>query len=530
MLYRTDNNKTQSVKFEAVADYLEVDLPELLARKVVDTTINEVILRVNEDNSKDKNANVLWSQFVKELREYNDIEKIHKTDTKYKSQYGKSIVGFDMYQKHPIIWFADGGTGESLRINGQKQYMVNCTRTYSTLQNGIPILKNELVITDKNTAYLFKGGFGVSIKNQNKINEINKNEELAKSIKEGWVPFKWCNIRIPQYIQEQFRIGTFNHDYGVLPAMEMLNKDFVDSDSGVYIQKGEVVDIVFADWFPARDIIVLFNGFLQFFAGEMCLDHTRVIGMFSQQDINALTGNNKNNKQTPEQILKQAISRIQPELSPEQELVMKKLILRSVGGEGTKVEKMQTTLRALEFTQTLDQLIVLFFKMSGYSWDTDAGKVYENVSQTMNSSKGVYESTKEKIVLFERQWKEFYSKIAFVWFKQQGKPFTNLDEARQEFEKNIEFRIVSNVLQQENNDYQKVVELSQSNLISKYKAIKDLNPDMSNEEIQEEIDRIEEESEKDSWDNFDNRDYLGFEENENPARDNMGRKNVKGDN
>lgn len=503
-------------KIEKTASDLEIDLPELLARKVVDTTINEVIFRIKDN--EDEQKSILWKNFVDELKEYNELERIHKTDTKFKSKYGKSIVGFDLWEGHPIIWFGDlNEENNAIRINGMKQFAILTTRTYATINSGTPILRNKLIITNKNISYMFLGGFGVSPKQANKI---NKDKQLLKDKKEGWIPFQWCNLQIPEYIKEQFRVGTFNHDYGVLPAMEMLNKDIIDIDSYTFDPKFPNRDIFYSDWYPASDIIDLFNGFLQFFAGELVLDHTRIIGTFSQQDINNLIGKNKSN-QTKD--IKEAFSRIK-ETDSETSALKQKLILKSLGGEGSQLEKMQTTLKGLEYTQTLDQIITLFFKISGYSWDTDSSKVYENVSQTMNSSRGVYESTKEKITLFERQWKDFYSKIAFAWFKQQGQPFANLDEARQEFEKMIDFKIVSNVLQQENNNYQRVVELKMNNLISTHKAIKDLNPDLSKKEVEEEVDRIEEEGNKfkQQFDNFGNMDFMGYEENENPARDNNG--------
>lgn len=525
-------------KFEQRAATLEIDIPELLSRKVVDTTINEIVLRVKTKN-ENENKIILWQDFINDLKEYNDIEKLHKTDTKYKSKNGKSIVGFDLWKGHPIIWFADNDNNcDAIRINGMKQYAISCTRTYSTLKHNTPVLRNKLVITDQSIAYLFVGGFGVS-ENSRKVKSINNGELEPKKIKESWVPLNWTMISVPDYITEQFRVGTYEHHYGVLPAMEMLNKDWVNSgreNNRLFIGEDYSQDICFSDWYPARDIIELLNGYIQYFASETILDHTRIIGTFSQQDINSLTQNDSNENDK----MKDFINAIQSRTKKvedvinnnETNIIMKRLILKSIGGESSQLDKMQSTLKGLEHTQTIDQLITLAFKISGYSWDTDAGKVYENVSQTMNSSKGVYESTKEKIVLYERQWKEFYSKCAFAWFKDKGTPFSSIQECIEEFEKYVEFNIVSNVLQQENNDYQKVVELSNSGLISKYKAIKDLNPDMSEEDLLKEVERIEEQDNKqqEKWDNFSNRDYLGYEENENPAWDNMGQKNVNGDN
>ena len=84
----TKNNKY--ISFEDQAETLSIDLPELLSRKVVDTTINEIVFITKKETDEEKSY--LWEHFIEELKEYNDLEKIHKTDTKYKSKYGKSIV------------------------------------------------------------------------------------------------------------------------------------------------------------------------------------------------------------------------------------------------------------------------------------------------------------------------------------------------------------------------------------------------------------------------------------------------------
>lgn len=514
-------------RFEESVQHLKVDIPELLSRRVVDTTINKIVFRIKEDFENDK-ENIMWREFVSDLYEYNDLERIHKSDTKFKSKYGKSIVGFDIWKKKPIIWFGDANVGnnQAIRINGMKQYANITMRTYSTINGGTPILRNQIVATNKTISYLFQGGFGVEIKDAKQIEEINKDKNKLEEQKKFWIPINWANLSVPQYIVDNFRVGTFRHNYGVLPVVEMLNKDFLDNDIYAFELDGNgSSDIMYSDWYPASDLIDLYNGFLQFFGGELVLDHTRIIGMFSQQDINNLT--QKHNEKFSSRF-KSLIGRLsfnqEEELSNESELVKKKLILRSLGGEGSSIEKMQTTLRGLEHVDTLDKLNAYIFKVSGYSWDSESIKTYENVSQTMNSTKGVYETTKEKISLFERQWTDFYSKIAFAWFKKNGKPFSSLEQCKKEFKEKVEFQIVSNVLQQENNDYQKVVELSSSGLISKEKAIKDLNPELSNFEVQEELSRIEEQDKKENEFNNFNRDFLGFEENENKAYDNNGDK------
>ena len=55
----------------------------------------------------------------------------------------------------------------------------------------------------------------------------------------------------------------------------MLNKDILDYGNDNYL----------SDWYPAEDYIPLVAQYIKYIAWELNLDHTRVIGMFSQQDI-----------------------------------------------------------------------------------------------------------------------------------------------------------------------------------------------------------------------------------------------------
>lgn len=509
-----DKKAEIGVDFEDKAPSLSMSLQELLSRKVVDTTINKIIFRPK------KNCGERWTSFIKNIIDNNDLERLHKTDTKMKSMYGKTYIGFDIWNGNIHIWIADNvANNQALRLNGLDQYAVMVQRTYSTINGGQPILRNQLVITQKNIGYLFLGGFGLN-NNKIEIDKVNNNELEKEKVLKSWIPLSWAQIMTPAYIIDNFKVGVHDHDYGVLPCVEMLNKDYVDNDSGGVEISNPGSDNFFSDWFVAKDLFDLYNGFLRYFGGELCLDHTRIIGTFSQQDMNELS--NDQRKRGPIRSLVDYLAN-KDENSKTANWLKKKLILSSRGGEGSQLEKMQSTLRGIEHVQTLEDLTSYAFKVCGYSWEGQTGQVYENVSQTMNSSKGVYETTKEKITLFERQWIDFYSRCAFAFFKRAGVPFANLNECKEDFVKHVDFQIVSNVLQQENNDWRKVIELKQNDLISTEKAIRDINPELTQEEVQHELELIEESKEDNKQDYWDrNMDFNGSEENENNAIDNNG--------
>lgn len=513
------------MKFENNIDNLNIDLAELLSRRVVDTTINDVILETKSKENNEETAN--WNVFLDAIKENNEIKKIHKTDTKLKSKYGRSIVGFDIFEDKPLIWFADvSNSATSLRINGQREYAIQCSRTYSTFK-GVSILTNNLTITDKSIYYLFAGSMGGGsnkefIKETNDLNGKKNKIIDVKKFDKYWIPTGYTSVLVPEYILDNFKVGKFEHDYGVLPAMEMLNKDYTDDDNIVDRDFQSIDDVTLSDWWVARDFIDVFNAMLRFVAGEMVLDHTRIIGSFSQQELMDLFNQDKTERKN---LLSNVINNsriisnyINGTNEPESFLA-KRLIIRTIGGESAILEKMQTTFKAGEYTQALEDNISLFFKLCGYNWGSDSDTVYENVSQTMSKSKAVYETTKEKVSLFERQWMEFYCKLAFAYFKiVLNRPFSSLSECMKSFNENVDFKIVSNILIKENSDWQKIIEMKQNNLISLKQAVASLNVDWTPEQIEEEVNLIKQDEEE-----ANDNDYEGYNFIESEEQENMGR-------
>lgn len=151
----------------------------------------------------------------------------------------------------------------------------------------------------------------------------------------------------------------------------------------------------------------------------------------------------------------------------------------------------------------MQSIISLIYRICGYSWNVnESGGQYENVSQTQNTLRSVFETTKEKNELFTRQWKQFLMKIFYVIFKQKK----TLMEIAKEFEENVDFQIVSNLLMNEQNDWRKNMELQRAQLVSKERAIKLIWPNLTDEEINEEVSKIDNQQEEVIWENkeFDN--------------------------
>lgn len=481
-----------------IIDKIQVDFIEQLTRSIVDTTVSKVVFKAKEGAPKE------WKKIV-DIINKNDIERLLKSDVKQKSKYGKSYVGFDMFNNEPIIWVAPyNKRNQALRLNGMEQYVVRVVRDYSSVELNTPILKNEVTYTSNDKTYMFLGGFGVGT-----LTTPNKKEAKAlyEKTKGGETfPYDYVRIKTPEYIKQQHKQGTFKHNLGIIPAMEMLNKDVNDYGK----------DMVLADWWPAREYIPIIDSYLKFICWEMELDHTRVVGMFSQQDLNAMkssaksvAGSSDMTKTLQEQIESYSLKQIQEAsqtLSGESSAIKKKLIVRTLGSEGNNVSTMNSKFDGNKQFLGIQTLINLIYKICGYSWDNtgEGSATYENVSQTKSHQRGVYETTKEKIEFFNRQWKEFLSKIIYVLLNKQ----MELDEVKKNFDNFIDFEIISNILIQDTNDYRRIIELKQNDLLTTKRAIQLIWPDLSNEEIQEEINKIEQEElqrleqENNAWNEF----------------------------
>lgn len=475
-------------------EQIQIDFQEQLVRSVIDTTISKVIFQPKKQDISNE-----WKEAIDLILKNNNLERLLKFDVRQKSLHGKSYVGFDVFENEPIIWVSEyNARNQALRLNGQTQYAVRVVRDYSTIANSTPILRNEVTYTVNDKTYLFLGGFGINVNNQANPNYKEAEKQYNKSLDKlsnSSFPWDYVSITTPKYIVEQHKFGVHKHNLGVIPVEEMLNKDILDYGNDNYL----------SDWYPARDYIPLIAQYIKYIAWELNLDHTRVIGMFSQQDIQNIKNQASGiaNSTNPIDKLKSIIEGYSQrqiynafDNVGEDNAIKKKLIIRSVGSEGAGIQVMNSHFDGEKHSNGLQSIISLVYKICGYSWSAnDATGTYENVSQTQNNLRSVFETTKEKNELFTRQWKHFLLKIFYVIFKKQK----TMLELEKEFEENVDFQIVSNLLMNEQNDWRKNMELYRAELASKERAIKLIWPNLTDDEVQQEIEAINQQKEEVLW-------------------------------
>ena len=425
------------------------------------------------------------------------MERLVKTDVRYKSLYGKSYVGFDMYvdeygKSWPILWIApNDARNQALRLNGMKPFAVRVRREYAAVSGGQAILMNEVVYTKNDASYLFLGGFGSGpVQHINYASAQISDYKYLQVHNNATFPFDWVSLQTPTYIVQQNKQGTHPHNYGVIPVQEFLNKDVAD-----YID-----DSYLSDWYPAEQYIPLVSHYLKYIAWEMNLDHTRVMGMFSNQDMRQMNADafNFSKSLNPNKRLEEAKQRYfytemqqMGAMTGEDEAVRKRLLIRAIGSEGSKLEKMNSTFDGEKHVKGLQSLISLIYKICGYSWAVEeTSAVYENIQQTQRTLRSVYETTKEKVELFTRQWKGFLIDLAYAYFRINTNLYKTMQEVKEEFKKYIDFVIISNIIINQNNDWRKNMELHNNKLISTRRALELIWPEMTKQEIDLELQQI----------------------------------------
>ena len=295
-------------------------------------------------------------------------------------------------------------------------------------------------------------------------------------------------IKAPDYILAHNKTGLYTHDYGVLPVYQFLNKDDLDYAEG---------EFALADWYPARPMLEQLNDFwFKYVADEMQLDTTRIIGTVSYQELLGkqseaeeleLFIKNKNAYYDSDYYKSKTGS-----FSAEEKL-MKKLIINTPG-DANKIEKMQSTFNGDGHITTFQKVLSNAFEICGYGWKSgdDVGG-YENTAAVLRVNKTAYDTTKDKKILREKDWYIFLQRIATAYFKKiKGMSLEQAQKEAKDIEKYVLFEIISGMLSDYLNGDERVISLYQAGLMSKDRAVQATNPDLTDDQLKQEIGKLDE--------------------------------------
>lgn len=412
------------------------------------------------------NAPQHWQDFIDAINKGEpDLLRKLKSAEKIASMYGCYYAQFELWRDEIKINFA---IPNSLRNN------------YLRLAQGDAF--NAVV---EMLWYKAKGSKLVTIES---YTDYDVNRVVMQTGTTGLINNDIFCIKAPDYILAHNKTGLYTHDYGVLPVYQFLNKDDLDYAEG---------EFMLSDWYPARDMLQQLNDFwFKYVADEMQLDTTRIIGEVSYQELLG----HQNEAEELELFVKNKNAYMDSDYYKSktgsysaEEKLMKKLIIRTPG-DTNRVEKMQSTFNGDGHITTFQKVLSNAFELCGYSWKSgDEAGSYENTAAVLRVNKTDYDTTKMKKILREKNWYDFLGRIATAYFKKvKGISLEQAQKEVKDIKKYILFEIISGMLSDYLNGDERVINLYQAGLMSKDRAVQATNPDLTEEQLKQEIGKLNE--------------------------------------
>lgn len=422
---------------------INVDIKEAIARTAQEATANDFYFELKQENKE-------WEEFIDNIKQNNELLKLIKSDVRLKSLYGKNYLAFEFYDNKILIFNADidNTRNKTIRINQQKEVVGSIYRKVAVLND-----MEYLSIIERHTEHTIKREYPTSVG----VNQFLLDEYMLNS---------------PKYFKDLYTEKTKEHNYGVLCIKEMLNRSLIDFES----QTNDKL----TDWYSARDLIKEFNELMEFSRKERNLNHTRIVG--SIIDTQRQQNNSKNI------------------FAFNEDIINSDLILSTLGAEKNSFEIMQSTYDMQQHIQAANELLDLIFKLSGYVWNQGDKTNYQNTETSSNLNRATFETTKMKVELYTNDWIEFLKRIAIAYFKVRkygDRRLSSIEQAEHnkkisfEFDNLINFKIISNLIKDYNDNTQRVIELYGSDLMPLEVAINKLYTEYTAEEQTEIIAKLE---------------------------------------
>lgn len=451
-----------SVDFDPVQDALQelinsekkrdctptLHIRDYVAQLAVNSLISDIVFEPKDG------ADVIIQEFVDNITDINganDLIKVIRGMEWQLSRFGAAYAFFDVYDGKIIIGVAEPNVNNGcLRINQQNEWAVKFMRVIFRSNSGSYLKALECRQANSTQKIIYNSA--VSDKTMFGVFNINVPEYIQNETKQILEPTGDDEKKQPYIIQ---------HNYGVMSAKEFLNNDRLPWGYST---------ITFADTYRAMYLERLINLYLNFMRNEPELNFTTRIGQFANQDINNLCarrgmGSGWNNDYYFDPI--------------------KSRMFTTTNGDGN-VTIQQSTFPGKIYSDYLQHLISLYIRLSGYSFDESEVETYQNEASVNNVNKNVYETTKMKKRLREHDWYDFFGRMLYVFAtKIKGIDEKRAKELQKDIKNQLNFKLVSNLLNDYLNGDARVIELMNNGLIDREHAVRMVNEDLEEEEIQE---------------------------------------------
>lgn len=442
-----------------------------------DRITGEEVVDVQEMLARQK-QNTLWSNFTlttdnEQLQElfdavekYNNLTLLFKGMERYLSKDGKVSLVWDIFtpeefgtnERVPILYMGkQSRQNQTMRFAQQKEFAGIVEIEATANQQGIKQVVRQLRTNDQTQQIVL-------------INAVSDN-----------IPIDIFLMKTPKFLKLFQQSGIRNHNYGVLSVKEILNKSIVDFNGDQ--------DAFLVDDYPVSHLRNMINGMLVFYKKEQVKNSTKWVGkfgsyqdMFKPQSPEAKVLNLINGQHNKD-ILKQLANR----QSYEKTILEDDYILPTTGSQ-MQVDKIQSTFDGEQISRAITSLLEIYFNGAGmdFSMQSMSGaSQYTNNAGIQTQNRRTTETIKECIVLREKQYGDCLKDLIDAWFGKVGK--------HKEFDGQWQFKILSNIVNEEQYSTEKIVLMQENGLISKKVAIQKANKDMSKWELDKMISDIEKE-------------------------------------
>lgn len=466
----------------------------------------------------------------------------------YKINYDKSnkdlVEFFNELERNNLLQVFKGGEiNISLTGSGFFKWDVFKKKEYPFLENDIIILRwidqNEGISAWINSREMFAGVsfsnllssgytlpfyiYEITTKNYSEILNLGSIEGGQK------IPFWFHEVETPELLK-CYNYKRREHNYNRMSLVEVFNKNFVLGGNAYQtdmeeFNKADLIEIKnpgefgkkalnvnnwkekLSDNYPVRDLEDEINNVLEYFLSEMSVNRTKILSNgFSSQVINQgleiekfLSQNNPLEFLQLNELRRTNPSRYQNEKDKliskygisNQEYYLMNSFIEISNGQNVVVEKMQSTFNGAEILDTINALFTMYFDGAGIDYSiAKAAGVYMNSLTSNLSYKKTIETIKMKKQLRERAINKMIRDIMYVWFDKDEKKLES-------FEGLWKFEIISNLVNDEYSDINRIISLKQNDLISKKRAINLAAPYLSDKELEDEMNSIEEDKLKD---------------------------------
>lgn len=448
------NNIPEATNYDVITGEETIDVQEILVDKIQKTIWSSFSLETENETLK---------EFFDMLKVNNELMMLFKGMERYLITKGKAFLVFEIIGK------------------GEEKVMKIFTAQNSSRNQSLRIFQQEQIAVAIEFETYRNNSFAQTVF---QVRTPNETRSLPLQIPPmNVIQMDIWLIKAPEWVRKFSQYYTEKHNYGVMSALEIFNKDIIDrgADSEKRLIEDNAVSYL-------KNFI---NNTLTFYKKELIKNSTRFVGNFKSSSdaygeteaTNAYLGNKMSGS-----AMSQYLASNDP--TKRKSILEDDYILVTRGAEAT-VDKMQSTLDGESIARAINQLIEFYMNGCGWDWEVQSQSgqsQYTSSSEISSQNKRSQETVKAKVIIREKQYTDFLNNAIDAWFQQPGK--------HKEFTDEWEFKILSNIITQENSNPEVLAIMLENGLISKEEAIRRANKYMSEAKLKQMIETIKTEQEE----------------------------------